>query len=76
MNDPKPTILSRRHRQVLALLAEGLQYKEIGARLNTSPRTIGNQIQTIMDRTGYRDRVLLARYAWRTGIAKLEGASK
>src|SRR5262249_53757673 len=46
-----PCDLTEREVEVLRLLAQGLSNKEIGARLHISPRTAGNHIAHIYDKT-------------------------
>jgi DNA-binding NarL/FixJ family response regulator len=60
--------LTSRQREVLQLLAEGLQVKEIAARLNVSPRTVEFHKYRIMDELGLRTTAELSRYAARHGI--------
>jgi len=60
--------LTSRQRDVLQLLAEGLQVKEIAARLHVSPRTVEFHKYRIMDELGLRTTAELSRYAARHGI--------
>jgi DNA-binding NarL/FixJ family response regulator len=60
--------LTSRQREVLQLLAEGLQVKEIAARLNVSPKTVEFHKYRIMDELGLRTTAELSRYAERHGI--------
>jgi DNA-binding NarL/FixJ family response regulator len=60
--------LTSRQREVLQLLAEGLQAKEIAARLHVSPRTVEFHKYRIMDELGLRTTAELGRYAARHGI--------
>jgi DNA-binding NarL/FixJ family response regulator len=60
--------LTSRQREVLQLLAEGLQVKEIASRLNVSPRTVEFHKYRIMDELGLRTTAELSRYAARHGI--------
>ena len=60
--------LTSRQREVLQLLAEGLQVKEIAVRLNVSPRTVEFHKYRIMDELGLRTTAELSRYAARHGI--------
>lgn len=53
--------LSERQRDVLALLAEGLSYEEIGARLFISTNTVKFHVRTIFVRLGVRNRTAAAR---------------
>jgi DNA-binding NarL/FixJ family response regulator len=62
--------LTSRQREVLQLLAEGLQVKEIAARLHVSPRTVEFHKYRIMDELGLRTTAELSRYAARHGIVE------
>lgn len=64
---PAPDPLARltaREREVLALVADGLSNKEVGARLHLSEKTVKHYMTVIMEKLGVRNRVeaaLLAR---------------
>jgi DNA-binding NarL/FixJ family response regulator len=60
--------LTSRQREVLQLLAEGLQVKEIAVKLDVSPRTVEFHKYRIMDELGLRTAAEIARYAARHGI--------
>lgn len=60
--------LTSRQREVLQLLAEGRQVKEIAVTLNLSPRTVEFHKYRIMDTLGVRTTAELARYALKRGI--------
>ncbi len=60
--------LTSRQREVLQLLAEGRQAKEIAAALSVSPRTVEFHKYRIMETLGIRTVAELARYALRRGI--------
>jgi two-component system NarL family response regulator len=68
-NDEAPSMpgLSARQLQVLRLVAEGLSYKEAGARLHLSPRTVKYHMGQIMDRLHLRNRAQLLAHAGRLG---------
>ncbi len=57
------TALTSRQRQVLQLLAEGRQAKEIAVVLNVSPKTVEFHKYRIMDILGVRTMAELARFA-------------
>jgi len=63
-----PERLTTRQRQVLQLLAEGRQAKEIAVVLNVSPKTVEFHKYRIMDMLGVRTVAELARYAVKHGI--------
>jgi DNA-binding CsgD family transcriptional regulator len=58
-----PCNLTEREVEVLRLLAQGLSNKEIGARLHISPRTAGNHIAHIYEKTGVSTRASAALFA-------------
>ena len=60
---PPPAALTPRQREVLLLVAEGLPYKEIGARLNLSPRTIKYHMAEIMALLHVEHRAQVLAYA-------------
>ena len=57
--------LTSRQREVLQLLAEGCQVKEIAVKLHLSPRTVEFHKYRIMDELGLRTVAELSRYAAR-----------
>nr|WP_240901284.1 response regulator transcription factor [Thioalkalivibrio sp. XN279] len=61
--------LSARQLQVLKLVAQGLSYKEVGARLYLSPRTVKYHMGQIMDRLHVQNRTQLLAHAGRMGWA-------
>jgi len=60
--------LSRREREVLALLALGHSSKEIGLKLSLSPKTVDEYRARLKDRLGLTRRPELVRFALRTGL--------
>lgn len=64
---PRPS-LSPREIQVLTLVAHGLTYKEVGAKLNLSERTIKYHMTEIVARLQVENRAQAIDYARRTGI--------
>lgn len=58
-------LLSRREREVLALLAEGLTNAEIAARLYISTKTAGNHVSNILAKLHLRSRSEAAAFALR-----------
>jgi two-component system response regulator NreC len=55
--------LSRREREVLQLLAEGLSVKEVAARLNLSVKTVDAHKSNLMRKIDVHDRTELVKYA-------------
>lgn len=60
--------LSDREEQVVVLLADGRTNAEIGAELFITPGTVKTHISNAQRKTGARNRVGLAAWAWRTGL--------
>jgi DNA-binding NarL/FixJ family response regulator len=60
--------LSDRERDVLRLIAQGLENSEIAARLNISHRTAKNHVSNILAKLGLPSRVQAAVYAVRRGL--------
>ncbi|MET8169796.1 response regulator transcription factor [Streptomyces sp. NPDC005329] len=63
-----PSGLSERERQVLALVARGLNNPEIGDTLGLSPLTAKTHVSRIMGKLGARDRVQLVIVAYESGL--------
>ena len=61
-------VLSARERQVLELVAQGLNNHEIGARLELSPKTIARHRERIMRKLNMHSRTELVKFAIRTGL--------
>lgn len=64
--------LTRREREVLHLLAEGLGRSEIAERLALSPRTIETHRANVMRKLEFRTPAELVRYAVQRGLIPLE----
>jgi len=64
-----PADLTPREAEVLRLLARGLTNKEIAARLEISPKTIGNHIERVYTKAGVRTRAAATLFAVEHGIA-------
>jgi len=65
--EPRPG-LTERQQQVLALVAEGLSYKEVGARLGLAPRTVKYHMSEIMAALHLEHRAQVLAYAGRMGL--------
>jgi two-component system NarL family response regulator len=68
--DAEGRALTVRERDVLTLVANGMSYKEVGAQLNLSPRTIKYHMAEIMARLHLEHRAQVLAYAGRTGLAQ------
>jgi two-component system response regulator NreC len=65
-------VLSEREREVLELVAQGLNNAEIGERLELSPKTIARHRERIMHRLNLHSRTDLVKFAIKTGLVKLK----
>ena len=64
--------LSARERQVLELVAQGLNNNEISAMLSLSPKTVARHRERIMSKLGMHSRTELVKFAIRSGLISLE----
>ncbi len=62
--------LTPRELEVLRYIARGLSKKEIASTMSISVKTIENHCGSLMTKLGIHDRVVLARYAIREGLAE------
>ncbi len=58
-------VLTRREREVLELLAEGLTNRELAARLYLTPKTVEHHVRSVLRKLGLRSRAEAAAYAVR-----------
>ncbi len=63
--------LSQRERQVLELVAQGLNNQQIGEGLGLSPKTIARHRERIMHKLNMHSRTELVKFAIRTGLVQL-----
>ncbi|MGP3919260.1 response regulator [Nonomuraea sp. 10N515B] len=63
-------VLTEREDDIVALLAHGRTNAEIATELFLSPGTVKNHIAAIQRKTGARNRVAIAAWAWATGRAE------
>ena len=61
--------LTRREREVAALLAEGLSNSELARRLYISPRTAAVHVSNILTKLGMTSRTEVAAWAVRNGLS-------
>lgn len=64
-------ILSKRERQVLELVAEGLTSPKIGEKLAISPKTVSRHRERIMRKLNLHSSAALVKFAIRTGLIEL-----
>ncbi|MCB1151962.1 response regulator transcription factor [bacterium] len=65
-------VLSAREREVLQLVAEGLNTKEIADRLAVSVKTVESHRRAVQEKLGLRSVAELTRYAIREGLSPLD----
>lgn len=63
-------VLTNREREVLTLIAEGLQNKEIGVQLGISVRTVETHRDSIVRKLGIRSAAGLTRFAMEHGLVR------
>ncbi len=68
------TVLTEREREVVALVAEGLNNDEIAARLVVSPATARTHVSRAMIKLNARDRAQLVVFAYQSGLVTPPGA--
>jgi DNA-binding NarL/FixJ family response regulator len=66
-------ILTQREREVVALVAQGLNNHEIAGALTLSPATARTHVSRSMIKLGARDRAQLVVIAYQTGLASTDG---
>lgn len=67
----KIATLSKREREVVGLIGEGLKNKQIAERLFVSDTTIQHHLSSVFAKLGVADRLELVIYAYRHGLVKL-----
>ena len=67
----KIELLTRREYEVLLLIAEGLNNKNIGTRLFISEKTVKNHVSNILKKLELKDRVQAAIFAYKNNIKTL-----
>ena len=67
-----PSTLSRRELEVLHLLAEGHEQRQIAEQLFISPKTVGTHIEHILTKLGVHSRAQAIAKAYRSGLLSTE----
>jgi DNA-binding NarL/FixJ family response regulator len=62
------TGLTDREVEVLRMVAKGMSYRDIAARLGVSHRTVQNHVQNVLGKLHLHNRVQLTRYVLETGL--------
>ena len=70
---PLPSDLTKREREVLGLLAEGLSQKEIAGRLVISSKTVAAHVQHILGKLEVHSRAQAVAQAYRRGLLDRNG---
>ncbi|HZP65477.1 MAG TPA: response regulator transcription factor [Rudaea sp.] len=60
--------LSQREREVLALMAEGMNNQQIGTQLGISDKTVKTHVSNVLAKLGVADRTQAAVFAWKSGL--------
>lgn len=64
LNIDESVVMTKRERQVIELIAEGLTNKEIGQTLNLSPYTVKSHVHNILEKMALHTRLQIANYAF------------
>ncbi len=73
LDAPDPQVsLTRRERDILRLLAQGLSNKEIAAQLHLSEKTIKNRVSEILSKLGLHNRTQAALWVVEHGLGDRE----
>jgi len=67
---PPASELTPRQREILALVAGGMTYKEVGAALNLSENTVKYHMGEVLQRLHLKNREQVVAYARRTGLTR------
>ncbi|MGY4730870.1 LuxR C-terminal-related transcriptional regulator [Burkholderia pyrrocinia] len=68
--------LTRRERQVLKLIADGMRNREIAAMLHISPKTVDCHRQRLMQKLGAHNVASVIRWAYQSGYADIGALKK
>ena len=71
---PATKNLTKREREILALVAEGMSNREIAERLVLSPETVKSHVAAILEKLNVSDRTQAAIYAVRNGLVESPSA--
>ena len=68
--------LTRREREVIGVVGEGLKNRDIAGRLHISEATVRNHLTSILDKLDVRDRFELALFGLRNGLLPCPGCGR
>ncbi len=71
---PAAKNLTKREREILALVAEGMSNREIAEKLVLSPETVKSHVAAILEKLNVSDRTQAAIYAVRNGLVESPSA--
>jgi NarL family two-component system response regulator LiaR len=71
-----PATLTRREREVLALVGRGLANKQIARELSIAEKTVKTHVSHVLSKLGLADRTQAALYAVRVGLVDPGGGSR
>jgi DNA-binding NarL/FixJ family response regulator len=67
--------LTRREREVLALLADGHTTQEVSAALSISVMTVQSHVKNVLAKLGVHSKVEAIRFAWRSGVLAMPASA-
>jgi NarL family two-component system response regulator LiaR len=67
----KVDALTRREREVLALLADGQTTQEVADALSISVMTVQSHVKNVLAKLGVHSKVEAIRFAWRSGALSM-----
>ncbi len=73
-SSPAAKNLTKREREILALVAEGMSNREIAEKLVLSPETVKSHVAAILEKLNVSDRTQAAIYAVRNGLVETPSA--
>lgn len=71
MSKEEATFLTDREKEIIRLLCNGLQIKEVAEKLNISPRTVETHKSKILLKLGFSRITDLVKFAIKEGLAEL-----
>ena len=72
---PRIDALTRREREVLALLAEGHTTQEVSDALSISVMTVQSHVKNVLAKLGVHSKVEAIRFAWRSGALTMPASA-
>jgi DNA-binding NarL/FixJ family response regulator len=63
--------LTRRDREIIALISQGMKNKQVAGQLSISEPAVRHRLTAIFDKLGVSDRVELAIYAHQNNLSRL-----